>query len=127
MTDLVPAVRPSVRERNFPLTVMGRTLEHLGTQMYKRRDAAIAELVANAWDAGATNVSVYVGDTASYDPTHTAVEVTDDGQGFDVDATRATANGFGLRGMQTRLEQVGGAVDVQSAVGRGTTVTVTLP
>ena len=58
---------PAVREREFPLTVMGRTLEHLGTQMYKRRDAAIAELVANAWDAGASKVSIYVGDAADYD------------------------------------------------------------
>lgn len=34
------------------LLVLGRTLEHFGVQMYKQRPAAIAELVANCWDAG---------------------------------------------------------------------------
>jgi len=45
-------------DRIFHITVLGRTLEHLGTQMYKRRDVAIAELVANCWDAGAENVAI---------------------------------------------------------------------
>jgi len=44
------------QRRDFHLTVLGRTLEHLGVQMYKRRDVAIAELVANCWDEGASNV-----------------------------------------------------------------------
>ena len=46
------------KDRQFSIQVLGRTLEHLGTQMYKRRDVAIAELVANAWDAGATHVQI---------------------------------------------------------------------
>jgi signal transduction histidine kinase len=57
----------------------------------------------------------------------TVLHVTDDGDGFDVDARTADQEGFGLRGMRSRLEHVGGAVDVRSAVGHGTTVTVTLP
>ena len=44
------------RDRNFHIRVLGRTLEHLGVQMYKRRDIALAELVANSWDAGAKEV-----------------------------------------------------------------------
>src|SRR5689334_15608636 len=36
--------------RTFTITVLGRLLELLGLQMYKRRDIALAELVANCWD-----------------------------------------------------------------------------
>ena len=49
------------------LKVLGRTLEHLGVQTYKRRDTAIAELVANCWDAGADRVETTVPDSSDYD------------------------------------------------------------
>lgn len=70
--------------RDFELVVLGRTLEHLGTQLYKRRDVAIAELVANAWDAGATRVEVSlpIGD---YDPGNDIIEIIDNGQGMTPD------------------------------------------
>ena len=42
------------------MAVLGRTLEHLGVQMYKQRPAALAELVANAWDADAGRVWIEV-------------------------------------------------------------------
>jgi hypothetical protein len=71
-----------VRERDFFLTVMGRTLEHLGVQMYKRRDAAIAELVANCWDAGATRVEITLPDPKDYEPSSSEVVIVDDGVGM---------------------------------------------
>ena len=52
-----------------------------------------------------------------------SVHVEDDGVGFDV----ATAEGAGLDGLRGRVEQVGGAVDVASAPGQGTRVTVRVP
>ena len=57
-----------------------------------------------------------VGDTVS-------VHVEDDGVGFDP----AGALGVGLSGLRDRAEQVGGAVDVASAPGQGTRVTVRVP
>ncbi len=51
--------------------------------------------------------------------------VADDGQGFDVDAALAEDR-FGLRGMQERAELVGGALEVTSAPGQGTTVRLTV-
>jgi signal transduction histidine kinase len=54
----------------------------------------------------------------------TAVVVVDDGAGFD---TAAVTDGFGLRGLHTRLEQVGGSASVSSRPGRGTTVEVSVP
>jgi signal transduction histidine kinase len=51
-------------------------------------------------------------------------EVRDDGVGFDP----ATApRGTGLQGMADRIEAVGGALDVRSARGRGTTVAASIP
>ncbi|NCD16048.1 MAG: hypothetical protein EOL91_01810 [Actinobacteria bacterium] len=73
-------------ERQFSIQVLGRTLEHLGTQMYKRRDVAIAELVANAWDAGATQVEVMLPPPEEYDPGTSTVVISDDGSGMSEDA-----------------------------------------
>jgi signal transduction histidine kinase len=53
-----------------------------------------------------------------------SLEVSDDGQGFEVD--RAT-DGYGLRGMRERLSQVGGCVEVSSAPGAGTRVRAEVP
>jgi hypothetical protein len=40
------------------MTFHGRVIDHLGIQMYQSPVAAIAELVANAWDADAESVSI---------------------------------------------------------------------
>lgn len=74
-----------VEDREFGITVLGRTLEHLGTQMYKRRDVALAELVANAWDAGATEVSISVPTASDYQAATGEVSVTDNGSGMSPD------------------------------------------
>ncbi len=50
--------------------------------------------------------------------------VTDDGRGFDPEAT---GPGTGLQGMADRLDAIGGAFDVESAPGAGTTVTGRVP
>ena len=72
-------------ERVFHMAVLGRTLEHLGVQMYKRRDTAIAELVANCWDADATQVWVTIPD-GDYDPATSTLIIEDDGDGMSSDA-----------------------------------------
>ena len=48
-----------------------------------------------------------------------AVEVTDDGKGFDM---KSPAGGLGLIGMRERLALVDGTLEIESAPGRGTTV-----
>jgi signal transduction histidine kinase len=50
--------------------------------------------------------------------------VTDDGTGFD---TASSRNGTGLQGMADRLAALGGALQVRSQPGRGTTLTGQLP
>jgi signal transduction histidine kinase len=55
----------------------------------------------------------------SYSDNTVVLLVTDDGGGFDV---AAVTDGFGLRGMRSRVEQVGGVLSVTSRPGAGTTV-----
>ncbi|WP_158563970.1 sensor histidine kinase [Jiangella anatolica] len=52
------------------------------------------------------------------------VAVVDDGRGFHPGA--ATLDGYGLRGMRARVEQVGGLLEIVSAPGAGTTVRATV-
>lgn len=53
--------------------------------------------------------------------------VTDDGTGFDPDDCPGIADGhFGLQGIRERIRQLQGSLDIVSATGSGTCVTVTL-
>ena len=63
-----------------------------------------------------------------------ALTVADDGKGFspaDVLAREANVGveggHFGLRGIQDRVAMLGGTFQIESAPGRGTSLTVTLP
>ncbi len=62
----------------------------------------------------------YVGDTVTLD-------IDDDGVGFDGKPQPQVGGGFGLLGMRERLEAVGGALEVESVPGQGTTVAASVP
>jgi signal transduction histidine kinase len=55
--------------------------------------------------------------------------VRDNGPGFDPQSigAREQQGHFGLRGMIERLESVGGAARIETALGGGTTVLLTAP
>lgn len=55
------------------------TIEHLGIKMYSQLPHALAELVANAYDAASTNVSIHLSDSDSSNKT---ITVIDDGDGM---------------------------------------------
>ena len=57
------------------------------------------------------------------DPAGARVEVVDDGVGFGPDRRE----GYGLAGIRGRVDEAGGSVDVASAPGRGTHLTVRVP
>lgn len=95
------AAMENVREREFYIAVLGRTLEHLGVQMYKRRDVAIAELVANCWDAGATHVFIDVPEHTNYNPQKSRIVVTDNGEGMNDDEVQ---NAYLIIGRNRRRE-----------------------
>jgi signal transduction histidine kinase len=59
-------------------------------------------------------------------PNEAALEVNDDGKGFDPDTGRASG-GLGLAGMAERARRVGGELTVQSCPGGGTKVSFRAP
>jgi signal transduction histidine kinase len=52
-----------------------------------------------------------------------SLSVADDGRGFDPERTR----GMGMLGIEERIRQLGGAFEVESTPGKGTTLRSTLP
>jgi signal transduction histidine kinase len=71
--------------------------------------------------AAARQVTVRLG----YGDSQVTLEVGEDGRGFD--AATIADGGFGLAGMRARVQQVDCTLDVDSAPGRGTRVTVEVP
>ncbi|HEX9995932.1 MAG TPA: PAS domain S-box protein [Abditibacterium sp.] len=57
---------------------------------------------------------------------HVTAIVEDDGCGFDVEAI-STSKRLGVRGMQERMELVGGTLEVESQLGGGTTIYARVP
>ena len=53
--------------------------------------------------------------------------IEDDGRGFDPDATSSVGEAMGLIGMRERAALCGGTAEIESGVGRGTTIYVRLP
>lgn len=64
-----------------------------------------------------------VGVTLSYTGTEVLLDVRDDGCGF----ANEVGTGFGLTSMRQRIRGVGGHLEVQSAPGEGTSVSVRVP
>ena len=58
-------------------------------------------------------------------PTYVAVQVQDNGQGFDLSSVRP--NTHGLAGMCHRVEAAGGRLTINSAPGQGTTISAVVP
>jgi signal transduction histidine kinase len=73
--------------------------------------------------ASASAVVLRVSRVGTGEEAQVSVHVEDDGVGFDP----AASAGVGLAGLRDRAEEVGGTVDVRSAPGEGTRVTVRVP
>ena len=74
--------------------------------------------------AAAASTSV----TLSYMDDVVALDVQDDGRGFDPRATKESSRGgFGLLAMRERLDRIGGRLLIESAVGEGCTLVAELP
>ncbi|WP_329114409.1 sensor histidine kinase [Streptomyces sp. NBC_01465] len=79
------------------------------------------ESLANARKHAGPGTPVTI--TLAYADTALTVSVKDTGRGFD---PRVPNQGYGLSGLRARASEVGGTALVHSAVGEGTTVTVSL-
>jgi signal transduction histidine kinase len=69
--------------------------------------------------------------TLSYMDDQIALDVQDDGVGFDPEDLSLSADqshgGFGLQAMRERLAQLGGQLVIESAPGQGTTLAILIP
>jgi PAS domain S-box-containing protein len=84
------------------------------TTLYRIAQEALTNVAKHS---GAKNVELILERGAD----HVLLIVEDDGAGFDPDAT---TGGFGLLGMQERASLVGASLEIESAVGQGTTILV---
>ncbi|WP_082455627.1 MULTISPECIES: sensor histidine kinase [unclassified Plantibacter] len=89
------------------------------TALLRAAQSSLANVVRHA---GATRADV----TLSYLDGEVILDIDDDGAGFDPATVveRAAGGSFGMVSMRRRITELGGAVDVRSAPGAGTTVTV---
>jgi signal transduction histidine kinase len=81
---------------------------------------------------GLTNVARHSGArttavTVSYMEDLIVLDVQDDGKGFVPTAASDGRSGFGLAGMRERVESLQGSLQVESVLGEGTTLSLTLP
>jgi signal transduction histidine kinase len=81
------------------------------------------EALANiAKHAKATKVTIDLWTTID----RVLLEISDNGQGFELDKTNKTV-GHGLANMLTRVQNVGGDVDITTASGEGTSILAWVP
>jgi signal transduction histidine kinase len=88
---------------------------------YRLVQEALTNVVRHAQ---ATHASVRIDRVASAEGAQLRLRVHDDGGGF---AAGEAERGRGLRGMQERLELLGGELSIDSTPGGGTTLLATLP
>jgi two-component system sensor histidine kinase DegS len=87
----------------------------------------VQELLHNVWQhAHASHVQVGLDLKGSM----IAATVEDDGSGFDVDEVMASASDrktIGITTMKQRIDMLGGSIQFDSSLGRGTKVTMSIP
>ena len=118
---LEAALEAQARKATLPVAVeatgLGRYPQDVEAAVY----FCTMEMLQNVQKyAGATSARVTVVD----DGRQLSFSVVDDGAGFDVAQVK---RGAGLQNMEDRLDSLGGALDIVSAPGHGTTVSGRLP
>lgn len=74
----------SISEPRLKMRIDIGVLEHLGMKMYTSLPAVVSEYVANAWDAGATEVEIKVPQDQSMGPGY-EIKIRDNGRGMTHD------------------------------------------
>ncbi|MFE6255797.1 histidine kinase [Agromyces sp. NPDC057865] len=120
---LLAAIETLGRRHPVPVTIRAdtslRTLR-LPEELEGAAYFTIAEAFANTLKHGrADRLDVELRESAN----HLIVQVTDNGSGFDA----ATARGTGLTNLRDRIAAVGGALEIDTAPGAGTTIVAEFP
>jgi signal transduction histidine kinase len=118
---ITAALRAQARKAAIPTTVdadgIGRFAPDIEATVYFCCLEALTNVAKYAEASSATLSLKHVDG-------HLTFSVRDDGQGFD---PKEVGYGTGLRGMADRMDAIGGRLEVDSAPGRGTTITGRLP
>jgi signal transduction histidine kinase len=114
--------RDFTRRSNVPVELhVAGALDSLGEQhrtcIYRVVQEALTNCVRHA---RATAIRVHV----RADDDHIEVSVSDDGVGLD---PQRRAGGFGLRGIEERVRELGGSISLASGAGQGATLAIRLP
>ena len=114
--------RDFTRRSNVPVELQATgALDALGEQhrtcIYRVVQEALTNCVRHA---RATAIRVHV----RADDDHIDVSVSDDGVGLD---PQRRAGGFGLRGIEERVRELGGSISLASGAGQGATLAIRLP
>jgi signal transduction histidine kinase len=143
---MMAALRPEVLEQRGLPDALGRVC-----QEWSRRSGIESKLsvtgtaeplhpeieltILRGVQEGLTNVARHSGAhttavTLSYMEDLIVLDVQDDGKGFapaESGPTEGGRSGFGLHGMRERVEGLQGSLSVESVLGEGTTISITLP
>jgi signal transduction histidine kinase len=123
---LQPALEWHIRDasRRYGVTIdlvargdLDRLPDQHRTCVYRVVQEALTNVVRHS-GAGRIEVSV-IGQDTSLD-----VSISDNGVGFDA---LSTASGLGLRGIEERVRELGGTLQIHSANGAGTKLKIVLP
>lgn len=95
--------------RELVMTISLNALEHLGINLYSNIPAVLSEIVANAWDADAENVTVTIDKAAE------TITIEDDGTGMDRDGV---IDRFLTVGFRRRVVLGGKTAKGRSPMGR---------
>lgn len=143
VADLAPAELDEDALTSALRRLLERTREETGLQVELHHDASLGQLpteievallrtaqsaLANVRQhAGATRIVATLSDAGSA----VRLDIIDDGRGFDVaeweQHTPDSTSSYGLRFMRSRLRELGGGLDVESAPGDGTAISAHLP
>lgn len=125
---LLPAVELLLRRGGDEAPAAIVEIDGEERRMGPQSELALFRIVQEAW----TNVRRHAGAqhvwlVFRYGHDALELEFRDDGRGFDPQAPEGERRGWGLLGMRERAEQRGGSLEIDSAEGRVTRLTVRMP
>jgi NarL family two-component system sensor histidine kinase YdfH len=136
----IQALRPAVLEQDSLVDALGREMDEFAAATGKRATFQVDSSSPDVPPAAAQDILRIVQESLTNAARHAEAEhvvvrletdndwlrvvVEDDGRGFDPDEVAGQPGSFGLRGLKERADHIGGELQVRSAPGRGTTVTL---
>ncbi len=132
---LVPTLEESISawqgrkpDINFKLHISGM-LDNLNEMMNMTVFRVVQESITNAVrhaDASEIAISVINEHDMNNDQNQLVIDISDDGKGMEVQDFHSDVD-FGLLGMRERAQSLGGTFQLESALGKGVSIHITIP